>query len=123
MTWLDRKGQKIGSAGFPDYMESPRLSPDASRVALARIESGGVRSLWVFEFSRGILSRVADRGAFPAWSADGRELVYMNVDENTLVRRKYGSNSPSEVLSEVETLDPVPIDWSPDGKHVAPGMR
>lgn len=119
MTWLDRKGRKIGTAGSPDYMESPRLSPDASRVALERIELGGIRSLWVLEFSRGILSRVADRGAFPAWSSDGHELVYMNFEENTVIRRKYGSSSPGEVLTTVEAFGLVPIDWSPDGRYVA----
>jgi serine/threonine protein kinase len=119
MTWLDRKGQRIGVAGSPDWYQSPRLSPDAGRVALARVEMTGIRTLWMFEFSRGVLSRVAERGAFPAWSLDGQELVYMNFEENTVVRKKYDSSGSGEIVRRVEGFGLVPIDWSPDGKFVA----
>jgi Tol biopolymer transport system component len=119
MTWIDRKGQRIGTAGSPDSFQSPRLSPDSGRVALTRIESAGARSLWIFEFSRGVLSRVADRGSFAAWSPDVHELVYLNLDESALVRKKYDSSGPSEILSRVEGVGQVPLDWSPDGKFVA----
>jgi predicted Ser/Thr protein kinase len=119
MTWLDRKGKRIGVAGSPDLYQSPRLSPDAERLAVTRLESSGARSLWVFEFSRGVLSLVADRGFLPAWSSDGRELVYVNFDESTLVRKQYDSTGPGEILSRAKGLGQVPIDWSPDGKFVA----
>jgi Tol biopolymer transport system component len=119
ITWLDQKGQRIGTAGSPDFFEHPRISPDAGRVALTRLESSGApRSLWMFEFSRGILSRVADQGYLPAWSRDGHELVYMNIDE-TIARKKYDSSGPGEILSQVEGLAQFPMDWSPDGKLVA----
>jgi hypothetical protein len=75
MTWFDRKGQRILTTGSPDSYQYPRISPDAGRVVLTRIESAGARSLWIFEFSRGVLSRVAERGSFAAWSLDGHELV------------------------------------------------
>jgi Tol biopolymer transport system component len=118
MTWLDRKGQRIVAAGSPDLFQSLRLSPDAGRVLLSRIESSEVRSLWIFEFSRGVLSRFADRGFNAAWSPDGSELVYLNIDE-TFVRKRYDSSGPGEILSRVEVLGQLPIDWSPDGKFVA----
>jgi hypothetical protein len=85
---------------------------------LSRIESSEVRSLWIFEFSRGVLSRFADRGFNAAWSPDGSELVYLNIDE-TFVRKRYDSSGPGEILSRVEVLGQLPIDWSPDGKFVA----
>jgi hypothetical protein len=119
ITWLDRKGQRIGVAGSPDLFQSARLSPDAGRVAMTRMESSGAGSIWIFEFSRGVLSRVADRGLFAAWSADGHELVYMNVAENTVVRKRYDSSGPGEIVSRVEGLAQLPIDWSPDGKFFA----
>jgi Tol biopolymer transport system component len=43
----------------------------------------------------------------------------MNVDESTVVRKKYDSSGPGEILSRVEGLDLGPIDWSPDGKFIA----
>jgi hypothetical protein len=43
----------------------------------------------------------------------------MNFTENTIVRKKYDSSGPGEVVSRVEGFDLVPIDWSPDGKFVA----
>jgi len=118
MTWLDRKGQRIGVAGSPDWFGFPRLSPDAARIALNRIEPSGGSFVWIFEFSRRVLSRVADRAALAAWSRDGHELVYTaNVDE--VVRKKYDSSGPGEILSQVKDLRVVPIDWSPDKKFVA----
>jgi hypothetical protein len=36
ITWLDRKGQRIGVAGSPDVFLNPRISPDAGRVALIK---------------------------------------------------------------------------------------
>ena len=117
MTWLDRKGQRIGTAGSPDLFQSLRLSPDFGRVLLSRIESAEVQSLWLFEFSRGVLSRVADRGFQAAWSPDGREFVYLNID-GTFVRKRYDSGGPGEILPRVEVLGQLPIDWSPDGKFV-----
>jgi Tol biopolymer transport system component len=119
MTWLDRRGQRIGAAGPADMFVAPRLSPDARRVALTRIESSGASSLWIFEFSRGVLSRVADQGLFAAWSPDGHELVYLNYGDSTVVRKKYDSSGPGEILSRVEGFGRAPTDWSPDGKFVA----
>jgi dipeptidyl aminopeptidase/acylaminoacyl peptidase len=119
ITWLDRKGQRIGAAGTADLFQSARLSPDAGRVAMTRMESSGAGSIWIFEFSRGVLSRVADRGLFAAWSADGHELVYVNVEGNTVVRKKYDSSGPGEIVPRVEGLAQLPIDWSPDGKFLA----
>jgi dipeptidyl aminopeptidase/acylaminoacyl peptidase len=120
MSWLDRKGQRIGAAGSPDWFGYPRLSPDAGRIALTGVESSGVSSIWIFEFSRGVLSRVVDRGGSAAWSPDGHELVYMNLAEGgAIVRKKWDSSGPGEILSPVKGLRVVGMDWSPDGKFVA----
>jgi Tol biopolymer transport system component len=120
MTWLDQKGQRVRNAGSPDSFEFPRISPDAQRVALTRIESAGTRSLWVFEFTRGVLTRVADRGSLATWSPDGHELIYRNIGEGTVFRKKYDSSGTGEILSRAEGLGlgMSPIDWSPDGKFV-----
>jgi WD40 repeat protein len=115
MTWLDRKGQRIGAAGSPDWFAFPRVSADAGRVALTR----GSYGVWVFDFARGVLSPAADRGSrSAAWSPDGHELVYLGGD-GTIVRKKYDSTGPGEILTRMKDLHVVPIDVSPDGKFVA----
>ena len=119
MIWLDRKGQRIEAAGSPDWFGFPRLSPDARRIALTRIESSGASSIWVFEFSRGVLSRIADRGSLAAWSPDGNEVVYMSLEEGTVVRKRFDSSGPGEILSRVKDFRLSSIDWSPDEKFVA----
>jgi len=119
MIWFDRKGQRTGAVGSPDWFAFPRLSPDAGRVALTRVVSGAGISLWVFDILRGVLSPAADRGSSAAWSPDGHELAYLNVNEGTVARKKGDSRRPGEIVSRVKDLHIVPIDWSRDGKLVA----
>ncbi|MBI3264842.1 MAG: serine/threonine-protein kinase [Acidobacteria bacterium] len=123
LVWFDRAGNAVGSAGSPDpeTATNPELSPDGARVALNRAVRGNV-DIWVVEAARGGLTRLTfDRGVdqFPVWSRDGRWIVF-NSNRNgayDLFRKPAGGGGSEELLVSTP-INKVPLDWSPDGRHL-----
>jgi hypothetical protein len=80
LTWFDRRGMNLGAAVAPGYYLSLRLSPDASRVAVTRMDLGTVSSnIWLNEFGRNTLTRFTSArvgDADPVWSPDGTHVAY-----------------------------------------------
>ena len=82
LVWVDRNGasQPLTVAPPAAYF-SPRLSPDGHKLAVA--VRGGTTNrntdIWVYDVMRGVPQRLTfDGGGMPAWSPDGRRLVYSN---------------------------------------------
>jgi eukaryotic-like serine/threonine-protein kinase len=115
MTWLDRRGNATAAASPPDYFSFPRISPDSSRVV---VQKGWTwtSSPWIFDFKRGVLSRVDDDGQRPAWSADGRRIIYYRTAAKALVRKDLNSPQPAEIVARLEAELGTAFDWSPDGQ-------
>jgi Tol biopolymer transport system component/predicted Ser/Thr protein kinase len=72
LRWFDRNGKAIGALGAPEGggLQSPRLSPDGRRVAVARVIDGNT-DVWTMDGVR--TSRVTfEPGAdnFPVWARD-----------------------------------------------------
>jgi len=115
MTWLDRRGNATAAAVPPDYFELPRVSPDGARVVAQRVSSQRT-SPWIFDFNRGVLSRVDLDGVRPVWSADGRSIIYEGVQEKFLVRRNLDSPQPAEHVAQLDHVLGTDFDVSPDGR-------
>ena len=118
LTWLDRRGNTSTVTCPPDYFSFPRISPDGSRVVM---ETGGGTGWYaprIFDFKRGVLSRVDENGGYPAWSADGRNILYFSSAAKALVRKDPDSAQPAEVTGRLGAAPGGPIDPSPDGKFV-----
>ena len=114
MTWLDRRGNATAVASPPDYFSFPRISPDGSRVV---VQKGWTSSSpWIFDFKRGVLSRVDEDGARPAWSADGRRILYQRIAAKALVRKDLDSPQPAEIVARLEAELGTAFDWSPDAR-------
>lgn len=119
----------------------PRWSPDGSRLAFVSTRATGRFHVFVGDIVEGTLDAsplVAERvskvpryyyGAYdhelsPAWSPDGKELVYVANPEipygtGALWRKAIdGDTAPSLVRME-ETSWRARPDWSPDGKRIA----
>jgi serine/threonine-protein kinase len=64
-----------------DYAEmDPALSPDGHWLAYATTRTGRLE-VWVQRYPEGVAARVSRDGGFePHWSADGRELYYLQGD-------------------------------------------
>jgi eukaryotic-like serine/threonine-protein kinase len=99
LTWVDRSGKVLGTVGEPGFLNSPRLSPDARKVAFNRDTPDA--GLFVLDLSRGISSRLASQGTGAAWSPDGSKIAFNGRREpviNVFLRKSDGIGE-TEVLA------------------------
>lgn len=118
--WFDRAGRKIGTLGAVGPSLSPALSPDGSRLAVARFNpSTNTRSIWVFELDRDVASRVSlgPWDTSPVWSPDGLRLAYASErNDDIAIYQKAANGSGQESL--LESPGGYPLDWSSDGRFL-----
>ena len=117
-TWFDQSGKQLGTVSRPGDYLAPMLSPDESKVAVAR--DGDI---WVFDLARGTESRLTDEPSpelWPLWSPDGSEILYS--------RGVFGSLMSVERTGVEEVVldrgGAIPWGWSSDGRFItyaAPG--
>jgi serine/threonine protein kinase/Tol biopolymer transport system component len=124
LTWVDLKGQKIGSLGEPAQHDDPvRLSPDGSQVALAIFDPRvGTPDIWTYDVKRNVRTRFTTDPAAdnnPAWSPDGSRIVFSSTRRGhvDLFVKNLGGSKPEELFHAGEG-DNFPGGWSPDGKYV-----
>ena len=123
LVWLDRTGREIGTVGGPDAGQPGyiRLSPDGRTVALRRMSAGNT-DVWLSDVKRGIPQRMTFDPALD-WAAefspDGSRIVFASnrksgIDD--LYARAVAGGSEELLLASAEQK--VPLDWSPDGRHI-----
>ena len=101
LTWLDRQGKVLGTAGEPGVYFNLDLSPDERQVAVSQMTEIGGKSqvdIWLIELATGRASRLTDdlRWDFdPAWSPDGKFVVF---------------NSSPDLRNELQSVHP-PGPW------------
>jgi Tol biopolymer transport system component len=76
-TWYNRDGEVIGTIGEPGFIESPRISPDETHVALEYQIDGG-QEIRNYELRRGISISVHKSPVKwrNMWSPDGSEILF-----------------------------------------------
>ncbi len=116
LVWVDRTGTAKTLGLPPRAYLSPRLSPDARRVALW---TQGDRNVWVLDLSRGVLTRLTSEGrnARPMWTRDGTRVTYASATagaENVYWRLADGSGPPERLTTSPNQN--VPATWSPSGQ-------
>ena len=120
LRWLDRSGKVLGDVGEPAPHLNPALSPDGTRLAIAR----GF-DIWVIELSRGLARRVTFDGTIelaPIWSPDSALIAYyteINGPAGNIYRMPAGGGRGEPVVTS--RTPTFPYAWSPDGKHVLYG--
>jgi Tol biopolymer transport system component len=96
-----------------------RRSPDGSQLALST--TGRDRGIWVYNFARGALSRLAGatRGVSPVWTPDGERITYaggVKGPDSIHWARADGGGSSEQLVSSPGHL--VPGNWSPNGRQL-----
>lgn len=98
----------------------PEWHPDAQRIVYAKDDSGQGFDLWEVDLPTGLHWRLSNRRGDeiePAWSANGRDLVYVHHDgaDWSLILRQHGQ--PEETL--LTTTDRLAgPSWRPDGSLI-----
>ena len=75
LTWVDRQGKTLGSAGDPAEYNEMVLSPDGTRAAVRRFDFQKM-NLWLLDFVPELSRRFTFEGfpQSPVWSPDGSSI-------------------------------------------------
>jgi len=108
----------LGDGHYPD--RQPDWHPDGKRIVFASQRHDSGLDLWELDVSTGLSWRITSHPgdeSEPAWSADGRNLVYIRYHDErwSLVLRRFGQPDRELVVSEQRLSAP---SWRPDGSLV-----
>jgi dipeptidyl aminopeptidase/acylaminoacyl peptidase len=108
----------LGAGRYSD--RQPDWHPDGERVVFASQRHDTGLDLWELDVPTGLswrITSVPGDESEPAWSADGRNLVYIrhHDDRWSLVLRRFGEPDRALVVAEERLSAP---SWRPDGSLV-----
>jgi len=124
LVWVDREGtERLVNQEKRSY-SSPAISPDGKRAALQTLEDSGDRNVWIYDFDDDSSSRLTfegTRNGSPAWSPDGKWLMFNAGDPGTrgLARQLADRSGSLERLTTLSPINLMPSSWSPDGRVLA----
>lgn len=121
-----RRGLRVHSLGDGTTREltdgrfldlHPAWHPDGERIVFTSDRRDSGLDIWEADLATGLLWRLTSRHGDetePAWSADGRDLLYVHHAEDTwsLILRPHGQREEVLVTSDTRIAGP---SWRPDG--------
>lgn len=78
LAWVARDGRVLQEVGSPTVQTDPTLSPDGTRLAIAR-HDGNQWDIWELDLERRtstLVTRDAEEDSAPVWSADAARIVF-----------------------------------------------
>jgi serine/threonine protein kinase/Tol biopolymer transport system component len=121
LTWFDREGKLLGTAGDAGMIWDPRISPDQKSVVF--FQSGmGPNTIWLFDGERGNTTRFTlgpGTAMYPVWSPDGSRIAYYTrrPNETMVIERPASGMGKETVLYRASSgMAYFPQSWSPDSR-------
>jgi serine/threonine protein kinase/Tol biopolymer transport system component len=121
LTWVNREGEEMGTAGPQVEQYGVSLSLDGNMVLTMRPDSMSLSALWLYDLSRGSDNPLMTQASRPVWFPDGkRALVGMNGSEGIGFYIKDTTGVGQAKLAFQVDSDPrkIPSGFSPDGKYL-----
>jgi serine/threonine protein kinase/Tol biopolymer transport system component len=122
LTWFDRTGKRLDTAGAFGEVGPFSLSPDGMTVAFTRRDpQTGRFEIWTRDLLHSSESRLAFSGTSgstdPVWSADGTRLFFRSDRDGTVkLYQKAANGTGTEEV--VEAAGQQPTDASRDGRYL-----
>jgi eukaryotic-like serine/threonine-protein kinase len=118
LTWRDREGKSLGTAGGMANILGPRISPDQKSLIFSQAD-GMSSDIWMFDTHRGNTTRFsfAETASSPVWSPDGSRIAYSlrTSNETRVVSRPVSGMGKETVLYRSSAIF-NPASWSRDGR-------
>ncbi len=127
LTFYDREGKIVGTAGERALYGQPVFSPDRTRVAVLKNDlNAESNDLWVVDVATSKSTRITNsamrefvQGA--VWSPDGTQLVYVALRNGAegIYRRASNGEGSEELLYKNPGFGLNLSDWSRDGRFLS----
>jgi serine/threonine-protein kinase len=118
LVWVDRQGKEEPITAAPNNYQSPRISPDATKVALA-IEDGEKNDIWIWDVVRENMTRLTfnESSGMPLWTLDGKRIAFISGwgDKVGVYWKAADGTGKDEILVSKPGRILFPSSWSSDG--------
>jgi hypothetical protein len=118
LTWFDRQGRSLGTAGEPVIQRTPVLSSrNVGEVALDR-----AGSIWIVDLNTGVGRPLTERNSatYAVWSPAADRIVFASRRSGRmdLYETRVADSPGAERVLYADKLDKFPTSWSPDGMYL-----
>ncbi len=127
LTWFDRGGKALGTAGTPGQFGAIALSPDGTRAAVTRANAENNSDIWLLDLARDVATQFTfgpKSNRDPVWSPDGKRIAYASLRdgvENLYSKAADGAGDEEVLLKSSQPA--VAESWSRDGRYLMYATR